>query len=1510
MLADRTTKEHGLETAKKDTHKPERRLRQEESRMDPLLLLSLLTLGLATAQTNKLKYMITIPAELAYPSNETVCVHITSPDADATVTVSLKTETMMTDLSFQTYMGDGQLLCVPFSVPFPSGGVQEIATIHVTVNSGTELLSENKSVLIRPMKTGMFIQADRPIFQPGEEILIRAAEFDESMKAKDDNFTLVTLQDGQGNTINQWQNVKPNSGILELSSILSPNIPLGDYKITAEKNSRTAYTIVTIDKYVLPRMEFKLNAPSELSFLESSFTIDMCSKYTYNKPVKGNIIGKICRFGNVNQGVEDICQPISGRSNVRGCYSINFNTDTFKFKDNGYHDYLQVTVSLEEDGTGEMVDAEKIISITTLMARVTFPESRSTYKSPIPHRGMVTLTGADGAPIPDEDIEIYVDGIRTDSVYTTDENGVARYSLETINWARDFVNIRAHYLPRQPPPNTGEVLPYYEDGYLALVAYYTNGISQLKIRSEPTILICREVMNLFADFSLDAQEHTQDFVNFDYMVIANGRIHQSSRVKHYLTPNSDITTHQQLFIDCPLGFFSFPVTVTSEMSPAATIFLYASLSEGNLLADSIKIPVTSCFPNPVSLQFSVKQTLPASNVNLHISALPYSLCNIRAVDKSIGLLKAEDKLPEDTANEQLKQWDMEGYPHELEELRSCPPGTRPAFTDSSEKIDTYTYLERARIKVLTNYDIRKPLTCVALEENPMVESALHFATIMAAESAEGLPLAAEIRKDFPATWMMKSVLIGSSGQLDYSMKTPDSMTQWIVDGICGSSEGLGFSQKTDVEVLKPFFMTLIVPYSVKQGETIKLMGNVLNYRRQCIKVKATLFESEDFQVEQCVDCSYTACLCDDPSYTFIWYMTFLKRGHVNFTVTTEVLETADLCDGQQPIVPDQGRSDTVQKRLFVEAHGIPVEKTHSMLICAFDTNKVHLTLPENVVLGSQSAEITVTGDIMGKPLENLDSLVKLPTGCGEQNMILFAPGIAAIKYLDATGQLTDEILEKARSYMETGYQNLLNYKHDDGSYSAFGKSDPSGSTWLTSFITKYLFLAEKYIHVDMKHINEGLAWLKGLQQEDGCFQNMGSLVHTELQGGQDSSISLTAYVLQTFLEIGDTQYDDVIANAKTCLEKCMAPESSIYTKSLCAYTYTLAEDNEKRAQLLQQMDLVAIKKDDETYWTNEAPAENAPQPSPSAPGNAEITSYMLLAYVSERTPSKEDLATAVPLVRYLTGQQTSSGGMPTTQDTVVALQGLSMYGIHTFTPGSSPIVDITDDNGFHATVSVEEDKLTVVHKRELPNIPAIYTLEVSRAGCAFVQFPYQWHIHGFLFEVFPIQSPAKQDPLKDQTVCMFQVIERYNIEEAESDGTFLLSVGTTPVHCSPYPVPSFSISINASYNNENKESNMAIVRVKMLSCVEPVRESVNKLLSIEVVKRVESSPTEVIIYLDQVGPTQTELNFLVQQHCVVWDQKPATISLLDYYESSKKDLISQESPAQEDILGFMVSLNE
>lgn len=60
------------------------------------------------------------------------------------------------------------------------------------------------------------------------------------------------------------------------------------------------------------------------------------------------------------------------------------------------------------------------------------------------------------------------------------------------------------------------------------------------------------------------------------------------------------------------------------------------------------------------------------------------------------------------------------------------------------------------------------------------------------------------------------------------------------------------------------------------------------------------------------------------------------------------------------------------------------------------------------------------GDILALSINNLDSLVQIPVGCGEQNMIHFAPSIYVLQYLDKSTQDDKEIRSKALGYMKEG----------------------------------------------------------------------------------------------------------------------------------------------------------------------------------------------------------------------------------------------------------------------------------------------------------------------------------------------------------------------------------------------------------------------------------------------------------------------------------------------------------
>lgn len=73
------------------------------------------------------------------------------------------------------------------------------------------------------------------------------------------------------------------------------------------------------------------------------------------------------------------------------------------------------------------------------------------------------------------------------------------------------------------------------------------------------------------------------------------------------------------------------------------------------------------------------------------------------------------------------------------------------------------------------------------------------------------------------------------------------------------------------------------------------------------------------------------------------------------------------------------------------------------------------TRPVTILLASPGA-----GDIMGNALQNVDRLLAMPYGCGEQNMVRFAPNIYIQQYLEKSGQLTPDIRAKAQSFLQSG----------------------------------------------------------------------------------------------------------------------------------------------------------------------------------------------------------------------------------------------------------------------------------------------------------------------------------------------------------------------------------------------------------------------------------------------------------------------------------------------------------
>uniref|UniRef100_A0A8D0FD68 Ovostatin n=1 Tax=Strix occidentalis caurina TaxID=311401 RepID=A0A8D0FD68_STROC len=452
-------------------------------------------------------------------------------------------------------------------------------------------------------------------------------------------------------------------------------------------------------------------------------------------------------------------------------------------------------------------------------------------------------------------------------------------------------------------------------------------------------------------------------------------------------------------------------------------------------------------------------------------------------------------------------------------------------------------------------------------------------------------------------------------------------------------------------------------------------------------------------------------------------------------------------------------------------------------------------LPSNLVQGSARAYFSVVGDILGTALRNMENLLHMPYGCGEQNMALFTPNIYVLDYLNKTGQLTEEIRVKGTGYLSTGYQKQLSYKHRDGSYSSFGRRDKEGSVWLTAFVYKSFAQARRYIYIDDNVQSRTLIWLASKQKSDGCFENVGSHFNNALKGEEEGEYSLTAYVVAALLEAGHSAAHPVVKSGMNCLETAWGNGvHSLYNQALFAYAYGLADKEERYQFFLEKLDKTATRDGGSVHWQREKkpPAEHFPVfYSRAASAEIEMTSYVLLALLNKAKLTPEDLSYISRIVRWLVKQQNPYGGFSSSQDTVVALQALAQYGYLTFSKKSLNTVKVNFMDYPSKTFQVNDKNRFLLQQTSLPTIPGNYSVKVNGTGCVYLQ-----------------------------------TTLRYNVHLPKKVAGFSLSVRPANVSCTSNFPPKFDLVISNfshfSYTGNRKVSNMAIIDVKMLSGFVPI----------------------------------------------------------------------------------------
>ncbi|NXD52483.1 A2MG protein, partial [Corvus moneduloides] len=409
------------------------------------------------------------------------------------------------------------------------------------------------------------------------------------------------------------------------------------------------------------------------------------------------------------------------------------------------------------------------------------------------------------------------------------------------------------------------------------------------------------------------------------------------------------------------GVFSLQLSVQADIAPVAQVLVYTTVPSREVIADSAKFYTELCFNNKVGLSFSPSEGLPSSDAHLQFQASPNSLCAVRAVDKSVLLMKPEADLSPTSVYDLLPVKELHGYIYAsnapLEEpMQNCmtvEPIVRDGITYvpvmGVNEEDTYSILKEMGLKVFTNTNVRKPWFCSPSNHRHTIHPA---AGLAAPETMAPRPMHAmrtnrfseqlstpeevteTVRKYFPETWIWSLVPISSEGKADLEVTIPDTITEWKANAFCTSADaGFGLSPTVSLRAFQPFFVELTMPYSVVRGESFTLKATVFNYLPACIRVSVTLAQSTHFLATLVEKEKESHCLCENLRKTVAWLVTPKSLGQVEFSVTTEALQNQQPCGNAIVETPEKGRKDTVIRQLLVEPEGVEKETTQNSVLC-------------------------------------------------------------------------------------------------------------------------------------------------------------------------------------------------------------------------------------------------------------------------------------------------------------------------------------------------------------------------------------------------------------------------------------------------------------------------------------------------------------------------------------------------------------------------------------------------